>query len=311
MSGAMRRWVLLASAIVAVVGLAIAVSSQPSRTLEQQTREVALTIRCPTCAGESIADSTAPVAGAMRLEIEQQLTEGRSPDEVRAWFADRYGAGIVLAPPARGSAGLLWWIPIGVVVLALLVLLRRRDARGRRILLAAVGATAATLIAAWWVTSSRYEPELVSSADRAGGDVLSTAVAQSPGDAQLRLAYGLALEQDGQYREAAEQFEAVTRLEPFDADARYLWASTLVRDGDVDAAMATLDEGLRSTPDHAPSLLLQGVLRWRAGDDSARPLLERFLELQPEDPAAEDVRGLLSGDRTVPELPGIEAETTR
>ena len=48
----------------------------------------------------------------MRAEIETQLRSGRSPEQVRAFFVDRYGEWILLAPTRRGLNLLPWAIPI-------------------------------------------------------------------------------------------------------------------------------------------------------------------------------------------------------
>jgi cytochrome c-type biogenesis protein CcmH len=68
----------------------------------------------------------------MRAEIETQLRSGRSPEQVRAFFVDRYGEWILLAPTRRGLNILPWAIPIvGLLVGAALWIgfVRRRTPR--------------------------------------------------------------------------------------------------------------------------------------------------------------------------------------
>jgi cytochrome c-type biogenesis protein CcmH len=48
----------------------------------------------------------------MRSEIETQLRAGRTPDQIRAFFIDRYGEWILLSPPRHGWNLLPWAVPI-------------------------------------------------------------------------------------------------------------------------------------------------------------------------------------------------------
>src|SRR3546814_1328391 len=51
--------------------------------LQERVAAVSATIRCPTCQGLSIQDSPSVLATGSRQIVEQQLREGRTPDEVR------------------------------------------------------------------------------------------------------------------------------------------------------------------------------------------------------------------------------------
>jgi hypothetical protein len=85
-----------------------------------------------------------------------------------------------------------------------------------------------------------------------------------------------------------------SRLRPLDADITYLQGFALARSGSEADAAAVLEHTLVTAPDHAPSLLLLGTMRWRAGDERGVSVLERFLTLDPDHPAAEQVRALLA-----------------
>ncbi|GAA4431258.1 hypothetical protein GCM10023169_35610 [Georgenia halophila] len=306
-------WIVAAVAVlVAVVGLWSAASRGPEPSLEARTDEVAATLRCPTCAGESVADSAAPMSDAMRTVIADRLRAGESPDEIRTWFTQRYGDGVLLDPPRRGAGWLLWAIP-AVLVVGAVALGARRWLTGRRWLvpLAAVGSGA--VVAAAWVVSTEG-PTGAAVAESEGSDahggsasapapvsVLRDAVAADPADVELRLALARALDSQGNVTAASDHYGAVARMQPRDADIRYLHAFALERAGEREAAVKALENALTAEPDHKNSLLLLGTLRWRAGDEGGRALLERFLELAPDDPAAADVRRML--DQPVEEAP--------
>ena len=93
---------------------------QEARALELMER-----LRCIQCQGQSIHDSDAPIAGAMRHEVREQIEAGRSDAEIESWLVQRYGEWISFVPPTHGSGLLLWIMPLLLLAAALLV------ARGR------------------------------------------------------------------------------------------------------------------------------------------------------------------------------------
>jgi cytochrome c-type biogenesis protein CcmH len=133
-SGRTRSFVVLAAAIV-VVAVAALIASGGSRghqTLDERVHEIGAGLRCPVCLNLSVADSPSTLAGEMRTEIETQVRAGRSPDQIRAFFIDRYGEWILLSPPRHGWNLLPWAVPIvgmlaGVAVWVAFV--RRRTPR--------------------------------------------------------------------------------------------------------------------------------------------------------------------------------------
>ncbi len=54
------------------------------------------------CQGESIQDSPAALAQEMKAIVREQLAAGRTPDEVKSYFVEKYGEWILLRPKARG-----------------------------------------------------------------------------------------------------------------------------------------------------------------------------------------------------------------
>ena len=64
-----------------------------------------------------MADSDAPAAKAIRTQIDRQIDEGRSDDEIREYVLSRYPRSEQV-PPRSGLAGLVWVLPVAAVVLA-------------------------------------------------------------------------------------------------------------------------------------------------------------------------------------------------
>lgn len=114
-----RALALLAlGVLVAGLGLARAVIPDQPATLQERVASVSKTIRCPTCQGLSIQDSSSVLAGGARQIVREQLQAGRTPDQVRQYFVDRYGPSAVLSPDPAGAGLLAWAIPVLALPLA-------------------------------------------------------------------------------------------------------------------------------------------------------------------------------------------------
>jgi cytochrome c-type biogenesis protein CcmH len=96
--------------------------------LEAQVRELAAKLRCPTCRALSVQDSPSGMAQEMRSLIREQLRAGKSPDEVTAYFVERYGEWILLEPKAEGFNWAVWLLPVFLLVggLAFVLVTARR-----------------------------------------------------------------------------------------------------------------------------------------------------------------------------------------
>jgi cytochrome c-type biogenesis protein CcmH len=109
----MRLRLLLPIAAL-LAGLAAVGSAQgPSEhALDAQTRELAAKLRCPVCQGVSIQDSPTELAQEMRSVIRQQLAAGRSSQEVKSYFVERYGEWVLLEPEPRGFNLVVYLLPL-------------------------------------------------------------------------------------------------------------------------------------------------------------------------------------------------------
>lgn len=113
--------------LVAVAGAANSARAQ-DQDLEARTTAVASTLRCPVCQGESIQDSPSELARQMRAVVRDRLRAGETPEQVKAYFASRYGEWILLEPRMTGLNILLYVLPVVLVVggIAIVVILVRR-----------------------------------------------------------------------------------------------------------------------------------------------------------------------------------------
>jgi cytochrome c-type biogenesis protein CcmH len=84
--------------------------------LDRQVKQVASELRCVVCKGQSLQDSPAEFAQDMRAIIRTQLEQGKTPEEVKAYFMERYGEWVMLEPPARGFNLVVYIAPVLVLL---------------------------------------------------------------------------------------------------------------------------------------------------------------------------------------------------
>lgn len=111
-------WIVLVALLAA--GLAVAaIGDRGPRTTAERARSISETIKCPTCQGQSVADSSAPSARAIRTEVARRIEAGETDDQIRDYIAGIYGEEALLTPPSDGVAGLIWFLPVAGLVAAL------------------------------------------------------------------------------------------------------------------------------------------------------------------------------------------------
>ena len=105
---------LLFASLLLALALAPAVGAQspPGSFSEEEAQAIDRMIMCPVCPAETIDQAQVEVSFQMRALVRQLLAEGRSRDEILEYFADRYGADILAAPPKSGANLLVWILPI-------------------------------------------------------------------------------------------------------------------------------------------------------------------------------------------------------
>jgi len=115
---------------VLLLAVSLLFAAQPV-DLEEQVRRIAAELRCPVCQNLSVADSPSELAQQMRGVVLEQLKEGKSPEQIKAYFVSKYGEWVLLAPQPKGFNLLIWLLPFvavtaGIVLVAFVV---RRWAR--------------------------------------------------------------------------------------------------------------------------------------------------------------------------------------
>jgi cytochrome c-type biogenesis protein CcmH len=81
--------------------------------------------RCVVCQGQSIAESTTPVAISMRNQVRKMLDEGKSDEAIDQYFIERFGEGVKLSPIKKQKHWVLWFFP-GLLLLGLIYSMFKR-----------------------------------------------------------------------------------------------------------------------------------------------------------------------------------------
>lgn len=88
-------------------------------------------LRCLVCQNQTIAESNAELAIDLKRQIREQITAGRSDEEITRFMVDRYGDFVLYSPPVKLTTLLLWFGPLTLLLVGLFVLLRNLRARAR------------------------------------------------------------------------------------------------------------------------------------------------------------------------------------
>jgi cytochrome c-type biogenesis protein CcmH len=128
----MKRWIHIALLLLlGLAGFQVPRGAAASDALEHQVQAIAAQLRCPVCQNLSVADTPSELGRNMRALIRDQLQQGRSRDEIIAYFVEKYGTWILLEPEHRGLNLIVWWGPVLGLLggLAVTVLVVRRWTR--------------------------------------------------------------------------------------------------------------------------------------------------------------------------------------
>ena len=114
----LRRFlrVLIPAVALAVIVAGLWPQAPVPLTEAERVESLASNIRCPFCGGESIADAPSQIARDLEVIIAEQVSDGRSDDEVYAYFEARYGEAALMDPPLLGWGWVLWAGPLVLLV---------------------------------------------------------------------------------------------------------------------------------------------------------------------------------------------------
>jgi cytochrome c-type biogenesis protein CcmH len=111
-------WLLMTVVLLSALAIGASAAGGP-RTNAQRVQAIGETIRCPTCRSQSVAESDSPAAKSIRVDLARRVDAGQTDDEIRSYFAGRFGEDILLTPSRSGLTGLVWALPVVALVIAI------------------------------------------------------------------------------------------------------------------------------------------------------------------------------------------------
>lgn len=116
----MKRILLIAAAAAMLAGPAAAVNPDEQLAdpaLEARAHKLSKDLRCVVCQNQSIDDSDAALAHDLRVILRERIAAGDTDEQAVDFLVQRYGSFVQLKPPLRADTLLLWFGPLGVLLL--------------------------------------------------------------------------------------------------------------------------------------------------------------------------------------------------
>ena len=107
----------------------VLLSVQGNANEEQRIRQLEEKLRCLVCQNQTLADSSAELAGDLRRQVREQVKAGRSDEQIVDYLVQRYGDFVLYDPPFKAATLLLWigpFVLLAAAALVLVTILRRR-----------------------------------------------------------------------------------------------------------------------------------------------------------------------------------------
>ena len=122
-------WLIVPVVAVAIIVVGLWPDDQAATDPEARAYHLAVSLKCPICAGESLAGSQTDLAKDLRTLIDDQIAAGRTDQEIIDMFVVNYGEQVLLDPPSTGWGVVLWVVPLGVLAIGAVAVLglRRKD----------------------------------------------------------------------------------------------------------------------------------------------------------------------------------------
>lgn len=127
----MKRMAL--ALLLAMMGMFASAQPIEYRDAAEEAHFRALTeeLRCVMCQNQSLADSNAPIAHDLRLEVLRLMRDGKSDAQIKKYLVERYTEFVLYKPEVKPMTWLLWFGPALLIVLGgvLIVVIVRRQSR--------------------------------------------------------------------------------------------------------------------------------------------------------------------------------------
>lgn len=114
-AGSKGAWAFVLASLIVLLAIAT-FDSGGAITDGERAESLNDLFACPTCDGQSVAESNAAVAATIRQFIRDEIDAGASDTDIRDALVQAYGTEVLLNPPSGGVATLVWVLPVLVLV---------------------------------------------------------------------------------------------------------------------------------------------------------------------------------------------------
>ena len=106
-----RKILTFLSVFVIGIGPSIAMDGL---TPEQEAlyQSIVQEVRCLVCQNQSIAESNAELAKDLRIEIANQIKDGKTEQDIKNFLLNRYGDFVLYEPSFNKKTVFLWFSPL-------------------------------------------------------------------------------------------------------------------------------------------------------------------------------------------------------
>jgi cytochrome c-type biogenesis protein CcmH len=107
-------------AVLSLTALALLAAPAAASELKPTPSELESELVCPVC--ETTLDSSdAAVARQMKARIRERIAAGDTKSEIKAYFVDQFGTGVLAVPPRKGFDWIAWLLPLAGLGIGLVV----------------------------------------------------------------------------------------------------------------------------------------------------------------------------------------------
>ena len=107
-------WISILTALLMAVllyGVALAQDSNPPTPSDDEVNAIAKQLYCPVCENIPLDVCPTQACAQWREQIRDELAQGWTEEQIKAYFAQQYGARVLATPPAQGLNWLVYIVP--------------------------------------------------------------------------------------------------------------------------------------------------------------------------------------------------------
>jgi len=130
MNNPIRHWIFLVCFGLLFL-LTTPVNAQEGTPIpsDDEVNTVAGTLFCPVCENIPLDACGTQACIQWRELIREQLAQGWTSAEIQDYFVERYGEQVLAEPPLHGFSGMIYWLPLVMVLVSIGLLTQKLLAR--------------------------------------------------------------------------------------------------------------------------------------------------------------------------------------